>query len=180
MQIDPSLPFSKFGSLAIALLWIFALSFLFLIALTVRQLMSFVFHFLLSVLYPFLMEGKVLMFVVGFWIKLVLSFTYNLLFPVGDIYFIFLSIGVPVSLRAPRLIPRDPEVNDYVSLNKIKSISPQLIPRDPEVNDHVSLQWSWSLWYSNRWPLGSKPMVWPVKLHLSGLWYWFYLFIYFD
>jgi hypothetical protein len=42
-------------------------------------------------------------------------------------------------------------------------------PTDLEVNNHVSLQWSWGLWDSNWWSLGSKPRAWPVEPHSSGL-----------
>ena len=59
-------------------------------------------------------------------------------------------VGIRVSLRAPRLISRD-----------------------PEVNDHVNLQWSWSLWHLNWWSLESKLKAWSFKLHSS----WFFLLL---
>ena len=57
------------------------------------------------------------------------------------IYFFFITVDVRASLRAPRLIPRG-----------------------PEVNDRVNLQWPWG--DSNWWPLGSKPKAWPTELPL--------------
>ena len=52
-----------------------------------------------------------------------------------------ITVDVRASLRAPRLIPRGPEVNNW-----------------------VNLQWPWG--DSNWWPLGSKPKVWPTELLL--------------
>jgi len=34
-----------------------------------------------------------------------------------------------------------------------------------DVNDYISLQWSWDLWYSNRYFLKNKPKTWPVELN---------------
>ena len=58
-------------------------------------------------------------------------------------FFFLITVDVRASLRAPRLIPRG-----------------------PEVNDRVNLQWPWG--DSNWWPLGSKPKAWPTE----GSFYW--------
>jgi hypothetical protein len=48
---------------------------------------------------------------------------------------------------------------------QVSLCAPRLILRDPEVDDQVSIRWPWDLWHSNRWLLKNKPNIWPVELH---------------
>jgi hypothetical protein len=42
--------------------------------------------------------------------------THVLIIPILSVFFFLATVGVRTSLRAPRLIPRGLEVNDYVNL----------------------------------------------------------------